>query len=113
MVRQSTLTQIHLLLVRAEALAFVQEPELAKRIAGLVVEVDAARAQPAAHPLTPAEDGASDGEDPAAFARHMIEVADTLAILGASLGSDIHALLSEIGDQIRDRAQAELAPPHG
>ena len=40
----------------------------------------------------------------------MIEVADTLAILGAGIGADLSALLKELGDQIRERAMAEIRP---
>ncbi|MBU6372844.1 MAG: hypothetical protein KJS97_08955 [Alphaproteobacteria bacterium] len=104
----STLTQIHLLLVRAETLAAEDHPAIFDRLAKVVREVeqarDAARSKPRlSEPLiaTPAHDGVD-------FANHMVEVADTLTILGASLGADLSALMRELGDQIRDRAKAEL-----
>lgn len=105
----STLTQIHLLLVRAETLAAENHPEIFARLQMIMRDVeqqrDAARARPPGlDPLLVRPTVESSAE----FAIHMVEVADTLTILGASLGADISALLKELGDQIRERAKAEM-----
>jgi hypothetical protein len=109
MLLASTLTQIHLLLIRAHALAIIDDAGLARGIGALAVDVEEMQKRPRLVEIEgPASEIAAAHQDPAAFARHMIEVAETLAMLGASLGSDIQALLAEFGDQIRDRARAEL-----
>ena len=107
----STLTQMHLLLVRAETLAGAEFPEMTTALRALLAQIekarDAARDQPV---LTPAIVQGVRAESAPEFANHMIEVADTLTILGASIGADLSALLKELSDQIRDRAMAEIRP---
>jgi len=107
----STLTRTHLLLVRAETLAGADFPELATELQSLLEQIekarDAARDQPT---LTPAIVQGVRSEGTPEFANHMIEVADTLTILGASIGADLSALLKELSDQIRERAMAEIRP---
>lgn len=104
----STLTQIHLLLVRAETLAADGHPEIFSRLQAILRDVEQQRNAALARPTVVAPPIRFTSEDSAEFAVHMMEVADTLAILGASLGADLSALLKELGDQIRDRARSEL-----
>jgi len=107
----STLTQIHLLLVRAETLAGSEFPEFERTLRALLVEIEQARDEAREKPvLSPAIVQAVRAESAPEFANHMIEVADTLTILGASIGADLSALLKELSDQIRDRAMAEIQP---
>lgn len=104
----STLTQIHLLLVRAETLAADGHPEIFARLQSILRDVEQQRNAALARPTETGPLPCYTANNSPEFAIHMIEVADTLAILGASLGADLSALLKELGDQIRDRAQGEL-----